>query len=96
VRFNCRECPRRPVIERLVKKFEQTDSVIDNRRGVVGRKECVRMPEIIAHAQEVLTRSPRKSAKRLSQQLGLKQTYTLTNVRQDLKRFPAEFRCNNP
>jgi hypothetical protein len=32
------------------------------------------MPENIAHVQEVLTHSPRKSVERLSRQLDLKQT----------------------
>jgi hypothetical protein len=55
VRFDCRESSRRLTVERLVKKFEQTGSVIDNRKGAVGRKKSVRMPENIARVQEVLT-----------------------------------------
>jgi hypothetical protein len=48
----------------------------------------VRAPENIARVEEVLTLTPRKSVKRLSQQLDLKQTPTLIIVRQDLRMFP--------
>jgi hypothetical protein len=60
-----------------VKKFEQTASVIANKKGVFGRKKSVRTP------QEVFTRSPSKFIKRLSQQLRLKQTSTLTIAQKD-------------
>jgi hypothetical protein len=38
-----------------VKKFEETGSMIDNQKGVVGRKRSVRTPENTVHVYEVLT-----------------------------------------
>jgi hypothetical protein len=45
--------------------------VIDNKKGVVSKQKSVRTLENIHHVQQALMKSPRKSVKRLSQQLNL-------------------------
>jgi hypothetical protein len=65
MRFECREGSR-STIERLVEQFEQTGYMMDSKKGIVGRKKCVRTPENNAHVQEVFTHSPSNSAKWLS------------------------------
>jgi hypothetical protein len=55
------------------------------------------MPENITCVQQVFTRNSSKSVKWLSQQLGLKETSTLTTVQQDLKNASVQnSRCNSP
>jgi hypothetical protein len=53
--------------------------MIDNKKGVVGKKKSVRSPENIRRVQQVLTQSPRKSVKHVSQQrnLGASSTYRI-------------------
>lgn len=57
-------------------QFEQTGSVMDNKKSDAGRKKSVGPPEIEAYAQEVITHSPSKFTKWLS----LKHISTLTIV----------------
>jgi hypothetical protein len=40
VKFLCRKAPSRSAINRLVNKFEVTGNMIDNKKGVVGKKWC--------------------------------------------------------
>jgi hypothetical protein len=56
VKFECRKAPSRSAINRLVNKFEATGGMIDNKKGVVGKKS-VRTPGNIHHVQQALTQS---------------------------------------
>jgi hypothetical protein len=66
VKYECRKAPSRSAINRLVNKFKMTGSVIDNKKGVVGKMKFVRTPGNIHGAQQALMQSPRKSIKYLS------------------------------
>jgi hypothetical protein len=39
----------------LMKQFEQTGCMMDNKKGIVGRKKSVRTPENNARVQEIST-----------------------------------------
>jgi hypothetical protein len=45
VKFECLKAPSRSAINTLGNKFEAIGSVIDNKKGVVGKKKSVRTPE---------------------------------------------------
>jgi hypothetical protein len=92
LRFDCREGPRISATEKLVKQFEQIDSVSDN-KDVVGRKKSVRTPENIAYVQEVFNCRPNKYVQQLSQQLDLKKISTFTIVRQDKIQMQQSMGC---
>jgi hypothetical protein len=53
-------------------------------------EKVVRAHENIAHVQTVLMHCPGKSVKQVSQELGLKQSSTLTIMRKDLKILPCK------
>ena len=75
-------------ITRLIEKFRNTGSVVNNNKGHCGPKFTARTP---AHVQDVrarLQQSPRKSTRRLSQQVGISSRSVRRIIHGDLKLFP--------
>jgi hypothetical protein len=49
VRSACRKAPKQLTVERLMKKFEQTVSVLNNITGTAGRQKSIQAPEDTVH-----------------------------------------------
>jgi hypothetical protein len=49
VRSTCKKGPKQLMVERLMKKFEQPGSVVNNKIGTAGRQKCIQTPENTAH-----------------------------------------------
>ncbi|XP_047120648.1 uncharacterized protein LOC124803678 [Schistocerca piceifrons] len=62
--------PTRLAMKTLVNKFQRTGSVADDK----GPGRPVIMPDTVQSAQDVITRSPSTSTRRLSRELGIPQT----------------------
>jgi len=59
--FNRQQAPARSIFIHLVQKFQLTDRVCDNKKGVVGKQD------FIAHVCNMLLWSPRKFLTQCSQ-----------------------------
>jgi hypothetical protein len=69
VKFEYGKAQRQSVTNRLVNKFEKTGNVIDNKKGVVGKKKSLRTPENIHRVEQALNQRPKKSKTSSSTQL---------------------------
>jgi hypothetical protein len=89
-KFKChyRERPARSVIKRLVDKFYETGSVLDQLKGNVGAKRTARTEEAEQSARAILQEDPRVSISRLAQRLGVSWSTTYRIVRGDIGLFP--------
>jgi hypothetical protein len=54
--FNAQQAPAISAIDRLVQKFEKTDSVCNNKIGAMGRHRSARTQDNVARTCEVLLR----------------------------------------
>ncbi|XP_076047220.1 uncharacterized protein LOC143028735 [Oratosquilla oratoria] len=84
-----KKIPPRHTITRLVEKFRNSGSVVNNEKGNCGPKLTARRPP--AHIQDVrdhLEQSPRMSTRRLSQQVGISRRSVRRIIHSDLKLFP--------
>jgi hypothetical protein len=52
--FKCRQNPSAPVTKRVVQKFENTGTVIDNRKGIVSTKRTARSGKNIVYINETI------------------------------------------
>ena len=86
--FPGRKIPHRNTIKNLVEKFRDSGSVTNNNKGHSGPPSTATTP---AHVQDVrahLEQSPRKSTRRLSQEVGISRTSVRRIIHRDLKLFP--------
>jgi predicted transcriptional regulator len=62
-----------------------TERVFDNKKCVVGDTKSVRTQEFIYHVEQAFMQSPRKSVKRLSQQLNFEASSIYRTIRKDAR-----------
>ena len=86
--FKSRKAPSRSVILSIVQKFMVTGSVKNQNKGRSGRKRTKRTAANALKTREALQRSPNKSLRRLSQELGCSKTTAHALARTDGKLFP--------
>ena len=72
--FPGRPYPCERTIKRLVDKFRNTGSLVDNDKGHSSRPFSARNPTNIQVVRDRLQQSPRKSTRRLSQEVGISRT----------------------
>ena len=75
-RYQCRQCPRHKCIYEWIKKFRTHGTILNlnakgNSETHSGRPKTSRTPENIAAARDSVVRSPSKSLRRRSQELGI-------------------------
>ena len=75
------KAPAKHSVQNLVKKWRKTGSVENVKKQ---RPKLVRTPKVVSDIQQRISRSPHKSTRRLSQQVGLSQT-TCQRVLKPLK-----------
>ena len=75
-------------IKRLVDKFRNTGSLVDNNKDHSGRPFSTRTPAYIQAVRDHLQQSPRKSTRRLSQEVGISRTSVQRVIDKDLTLFP--------
>ncbi len=80
--------PVKSVIQRLIRKFETTGSVLYNKRGKVGAKRSARTLANIKTAWEILEATPQMSLNRVAQELDVSYTMVRHIVREDLNVYP--------
>ena len=92
VKYNRNHTPDKSMIFRWIKKFEAAGTIHDMRKKSlatpVGRKPTVRSPENIAAVQVSVGRSPKKSLRKRSQELGLKKSSVQRILIKDLHLYP--------
>lgn len=86
--FPGRHCPCARTIKRLVDKFRNTGSLVDDNKGHSGHPFSARTPANIAVVRDRLQQSPRKSTRRLSQEVGISRTSVRRIIHKDLTLFP--------
>lgn len=87
-KFYRTNAPTRKTILRLCQKFIKKGRVENQNKGQSGRKRSKRTPEIIEKVRQKITADPRKSTRRLAQEVRVSQT-TLENIlKKDLKLHP--------
>ena len=79
--------PDRKAIDRLVAKFRKTESVNAN-KGRSGRPCSVKIPINVQNLRKRLEESPRKSARCLSQEVGISRSSVMRILHDDFKLFP--------
>ena len=75
-------------MKRLVDKFSNTGSFVDNNIGHSGRPFSATTPANIQAVRDRLQQSPRKSTRRLSQKVGISRTSVRRVIHKDLTLFP--------
>ena len=86
--FGRNNVPHRRTIERLVAKFREIGNVVNANKGHSGRPLSARTPNNIQTVRERLEESPRKSTRRLSQEVGISRTSVVRILHTDLQLFP--------
>lgn len=80
-----KEAPVKSVIQKLVKRFRETGSVLDKHRD---RQRSVLTPQVVQDIRAAVTRSPHKSLRRLSREKNISLGSAHTAVRRILKCYP--------
>lgn len=83
--FNTLYAPSRKVILRCAQNFRKTGSIHLKKKGSI---RSTRTPQNIEKVQEVMERSPHKSIRRLSQEVGVSTSSTYRMLTLDLKLYP--------
>lgn len=86
--FKVQKAPSRNAILHVVNNFLAKGNVSNNYKGHSGRKRTQRTPENIARVRAALQRSPTKSIRRLSQEIGCSQGTAYVMARVDAEMFP--------
>lgn len=86
--FGRRRIPSKKTIQRIIAKFRETGSVRNNNKGHSGPPISVRTPAKIDTLRDRLEESPRKSSRRLSQEVRISKTSVLRILHKDLHLFP--------
>lgn len=81
--------PSKRCIQNLVRKWRETGSVENVKKR---RRSLARTPEVVSNIQQRITRSPKKSIRRLAQQAGVSRT-TCHRVLKSLKMRPYRVTC---
>ena len=93
-RFQCRECPAHSLIYSWVHKFRAYGTVNNlngkdpNRQSHSGRPKSSRSPHNVAAVRESVVRSPSKSVRRRSQELGIARESVRRILTTDLHLYP--------
>ena len=87
-KFNCRTAPSFNMILNLIKKFEETGSVLDNLSGNVGRPATAITPENIEKVRKIMEKSPKKSTRRGGPLASMSSTSFWRILRTELNLFP--------
>ena len=99
-RFKCREFPVHSMIYRWVNKFRTHGTVHNlnckdtNRQSHSGRPKSSRTPHNIAAVRDSVVRSPSKSVRRRSQELGINRESVRRILNADLHLYPVGYRLN--
>jgi hypothetical protein len=80
-----RQAPVKSAIAKMIKKFRETDSLLDKNRN---RQKSVLTPGLLHNIQMAIIRSPHKSLRKLSAQMGISLGSAHTVVRKMLKFYP--------
>ena len=83
-----RKAPSRNVTLQIVNKFLAQGTVRNNVKGHSGRKRSQRTPAKVALVRDALQRSPHKSMRRLSQEVGCSRATAHRIARVDVQFFP--------
>ena len=86
--FPARKTPCRKTITKIVEKFRNTGSVRNDNKRHSGRYVAVRTRANVQAVRKHLEQSPRKSTRRLSQEVGISRTTVQRIIHNDLKLFP--------
>ena len=86
--FPGRKIPHRNTIRALVEKFRDTGTVRNNNRGHSGPPLTATNPPHVQDVRARLEASPRKSTRRLSQEVGVSRTSVRRIIKKELKLFP--------
>ena len=81
---------------RLVAKFEETGSVLDNLAGNVGPPTTVTTPENIQRVGDFFEAQPSTSQRKASQQLEIKRTSLQKIMKDELSLFPYKIQIQQP
>jgi hypothetical protein len=82
-----RQAPVKSTIAKIIKKFRETGSLLDNKRNW---QKSVLTPGILQDIQTAITRSPHKCLQKLSAQTGISLGSAHTAVRKMLKFYQSE------
>jgi hypothetical protein len=82
-----RQAPVKSVIAKMIKKFHETGSLLEKN---LNRQKSVITPGILQDIQTVITRSPHKSLRKLSAQMGISLGSAHSAVRKMLKFYPYQ------
>lgn len=91
--FIIRDAPSRDSIYRFIRQFEATGSVCDMRKYHSG-SPSIRSPDVVNEADMAMTRGPRKSIRRLSQQLRVSYSTARKICSTDLSLFPYKIQLS--
>lgn len=86
--FKTQKAPSRNVILQIVNKFLARGNVSNNFKGHSGRKRSQRTTVNVARVRAALQRSPNKSMRRLSQEIGCSRATAQRIARVDAELFP--------
>ena len=86
--FPGRKISNRNTIKNLVEKFRDSGSVTNNNKGHSGPPSTATTPDHVQDVRAHLEQSPRKSTRRLSQEVGISRTSVRRIIHRDLKLFP--------
>jgi hypothetical protein len=82
--FPGRKTPSRNTIRNIVEKFRNTGSVANDNKGHSGPMLSARTPANVQAVRAHLEQSPRKSTRRLSQEVGISRTSVIRVIHNDL------------
>jgi transposase-like protein len=91
-RFGGRACPQKSIL-RYVESHRNRGSVIDAKR--TGRRRSVRNEETVERVQAAITYTPKKSARRLSQEIGVNRETVRNILRKELNLLPYKVQVSH-
>ena len=99
-RYQCRQCPRHKRIYEWIKKFRTHGTILNlnakgNRETHSGRPKTSRTQENIAAARDSVVRSPSKSLRRRSQELGIDRESVRRILITDLHLYPYQIQIKH-
>jgi transposase len=92
-RFGGRACPSRKSILRYVESHRNRGSVIDAKR--TGRRRSVLNEETVERVRAAITNSPKKAARRLSQEIGVNRETVRNILRKEQNLLPYKLQVSH-